>query len=49
MLTITPEFGPPPNRWTDIKDNQPIVNQWEVNLFMKNLLNKKYIEKQFVK
>jgi len=42
VLTITPEFGPPPYMWTDIKDDKPIVNQWDVNLFMKNLLNKKF-------
>ena len=42
FFTITPEFGPPPYMWTDVKDNLPIVNQWEINCFMKDLLRKTF-------
>jgi sugar phosphate isomerase/epimerase len=42
VFTITPEFGPPPYMWIDMNDNSPIVSQWEVNLFMKSLLKKKF-------
>ncbi len=41
-FTITPEFGPPPYMWTSLYDNSPIVNQWEINLFMKNLLIERF-------
>ncbi|WP_116876927.1 sugar phosphate isomerase/epimerase family protein [Terrimonas sp.] len=40
QITITPEFGPPPYMWTSIEDNKPIVSQWEINLFMKEILRK---------
>jgi len=42
FFTITTEFGPPPYMWTDAKDNLPIVNQWEINCFMKDLLRKTF-------
>jgi sugar phosphate isomerase/epimerase len=42
VFTITPEFGPPPYMWTNMDDNAPIANQWDINLFMKNLLQEKF-------
>ena len=42
VFTITPEFGPPPYMWTNTEDNSPIANQWDINLFMKNLLKEKF-------
>jgi sugar phosphate isomerase/epimerase len=42
FFTITTEFGPPPYMWTDAKNNLPIINQWEVNCFMKDLLLKTF-------
>lgn len=42
FFTITPEFGPPPYMWTNMNDNLPIANQWDINLFMKNLLLEKF-------
>lgn len=42
IFTITTEFGPPPYMWTSIADNTPIADQWEINLFMKDLLNKRF-------
>lgn len=42
VFTITPEFGPPPYMWTNWNDNSPIASQWEINLFMKDLLKKKF-------
>jgi len=42
IFTITPEFGPPPYMWTNTGDNAPIANQWEINLYMKNLLEEKF-------
>ena len=42
-FTITPEFGPPPYMWTKTENNEPVVNQWEINCFMKDLLRKTFI------
>ncbi|MEO5889392.1 MAG: hypothetical protein ABIQ31_04025 [Ferruginibacter sp.] len=42
LFTITPEFGPPPYMWTNIADNQPVASQWDINLFMKELLLKNF-------
>ncbi|MEO8819890.1 MAG: sugar phosphate isomerase/epimerase, partial [Ginsengibacter sp.] len=41
-LTITPEFGPFPYMVTLPETGEPIANQWEVNLFMMNLLKERY-------
>ena len=41
-FTITPEFGPPPYMWVEPASGKPIANQWEINLFMKDVLKKKY-------
>lgn len=38
VFTITPEFGPQPYMWSSLKDNSPVASQWEINLFMKDLL-----------
>lgn len=43
FFTITTEFGPPPYMWTNSSDNLPIVSQWEINLFMKELLQRRFI------
>ncbi len=45
VLTITPEFGPFPYMIHDPVFNKPIVNQWEVNIFMMQFLKGRY--KQF--
>jgi sugar phosphate isomerase/epimerase len=42
-FTITPEFGPPPYMWTDSR-NKPVADQWQQNLWMKNLLLKSVAE-----
>ena len=42
ILTITPEFGPFPYMVPLPGTNEPIANQWEVNLFMMNLLKERY-------
>ena len=42
FFTMTTEFGPPPYMWTDVKDNLPVTNQWEINCFMKDLLRKTF-------
>jgi sugar phosphate isomerase/epimerase len=42
VFTITPEFGPPPYMWTNADDNEPITSQWDINVFMKNLLKEKF-------
>lgn len=39
-ITVTPEFGPPPYMWTNLKDNSPVASQWEINLFIKQLFKK---------
>lgn len=38
FFTITTEFGPPPYMWTKTENNFPIASQWEINLYMKDLL-----------
>jgi sugar phosphate isomerase/epimerase len=44
-FTITPEFGPPPYMWTDPITNEPVASQWDINVFMKDLLIKKFVGK----
>ena len=38
FLTVCPEFGPPGYMPTLPFTRQPVANQWEINLFMKDLL-----------
>lgn len=40
-FTISPEFGSFPYMF-HLPNGQPVVDQWEVNLFMKELLKKRY-------
>ena len=42
LFTMTPEFGPPPYMWTKSEDNSPVASQWEINLYMKDLLRKTF-------
>jgi len=42
-LSVTSEFGPFPYMVRTPETLEPIVNQWDVNLHMKNLLKKKLI------
>lgn len=42
QLTITTEFGPAPYMPTQPYTQLPLANQWEVNVFMLNLLRKRY-------
>ena len=43
MLTITAEFGPAPGYLPTLPyTNQPVASQWDINLFMKDLLKKRY-------
>lgn len=42
QITLTPEFGSPPYMWTNIGDNKPVASQWEINLFMKELLHGRF-------
>jgi len=44
VFTATPEFGPPPYMWTNAEDNKPVANQWEVNVYMKDLLRQTFNE-----
>jgi sugar phosphate isomerase/epimerase len=41
FFTMTTEFGPPPYMWTN-EEGMPIYSQWDINLFMKNLLKEKF-------
>ena len=41
-LTVSPEFGPAPYMFTLPSTGEPVVNQWEVNVYMMNLLRKRY-------
>ncbi|MGN6213669.1 sugar phosphate isomerase/epimerase family protein [Parafilimonas sp.] len=38
LITFTPEFGPPPYMWTGLADNEPLANQWDINLHIKELI-----------
>ncbi|MBA4168148.1 MAG: sugar phosphate isomerase/epimerase, partial [Chitinophagaceae bacterium] len=42
VITITPEFGPYPYMINLPLTQQPIANQWDVNLHMMHLLRKRY-------
>lgn len=42
VLTITPEFGPPNYMPTKPHTREPLADQWEVNVYMMNLLRKRY-------
>lgn len=42
--TITPEFGPHPYMSYQCYTTNAIANQWEINLYIKNLLRKRYLE-----
>ena len=41
-LTITTEFGPAPYMVSQPFTKQPIVSQWDTNVFMKEILSKRY-------
>ena len=43
-LTITPEFGPYPYMPHLPFTNMPVANQWEINLYMKDLLKERYTQ-----
>jgi hypothetical protein len=43
LFTITPEFGPWPYMPSLPYTQQPVTSQWEVNVFMKNLLKDRYV------
>ncbi len=42
ILTITPEFGPPPYMPVTPYKQVPMADQWEVNFWMKNFLKERY-------
>jgi sugar phosphate isomerase/epimerase len=44
VFSITPEFGPPPYMWVNTDDSTPVSSQWDINIFMKNLLKEKFSE-----
>jgi sugar phosphate isomerase/epimerase len=43
-MTITPEFGAPPYLTLLPFSHEPICNQWEVNVYMMNMLKERYSE-----
>jgi sugar phosphate isomerase/epimerase len=42
QLTVTPEFGPPPYMPLLPDTLQPVADQWEINCYMRSLLNSRY-------
>jgi len=42
VLTITPEFGAEPYMTLTPETNEPIANQWDINVYMMDLLKKRY-------
>lgn len=47
MLTITPEFGPFPYMVRSPLTGRPIADQWNINLFMMNLLRGRYCPREY--
>lgn len=43
FATVTPEFGAPPYMVLNPKTGDPLVNQWDINVWMMNLLRKRYV------
>jgi sugar phosphate isomerase/epimerase len=43
-LTITPEFGPYPYMLHLPFTQMPVANQWEINLYIKDLLKERYVQ-----
>jgi hypothetical protein len=44
MLTFTMEFGPAPYMMHHPFTGEPFAEQWELNVFMKNLLSERYVK-----
>lgn len=42
LLTITPEFGPIPYMQTKPFSNEPLADQWDINVYILNLLKDRY-------
>jgi hypothetical protein len=42
LLTFTTEFGPPPYLPKIPFKNEPVADQFEINVFMKDLLRQRY-------
>ncbi len=45
FFAITPEFGPPPYMWQMPGTKVPIASQWDINVYMKELLKERYHNK----
>ena len=43
LITICPEFGPPPYMMTDPHTRQPLANNWEMNRIMKDILGSRLV------
>ena len=44
-VTITPEFGPYPYMPQTPFERTPLTSQWEANIYMKDLLKERYLQK----
>lgn len=44
ILPFTTEFGPPPYMPTTPFTNQPVANLFEINCYMKDMLNQRYLQ-----
>lgn len=42
-LTVTPEFGPPNYMWSTAYTQQPLADQWAINVHMMNTWKKRYL------
>jgi hypothetical protein len=42
QFTFTPEFGPPPYMQLQPFTNTPLASQWDINVYMMNLLKERY-------
>lgn len=46
VLTVTTEFGPLPYMQSLAYTQTPVANQWEINVYMLNLLKSRYLSKK---
>lgn len=42
QMTATCEFGPVPYMWTSLSDNRPVTSEWDINVYMMQLLTKAF-------
>lgn len=44
VITMTTEFGPPPYMWTHLGSRKPLADNWQINVAMKDMWEKRYLK-----